>query len=83
MNSQAYGHIINPRTGYPADTAAGCTIITDQPSLADALSTAAFILGSDKGIDLIEAIPNTEGIIISNDGQTYMSSGFEKMLKYE
>lgn len=83
MNSQAYGHIINPRTGYPADTVAGCTIITDQPSLADALSTAAFILGSDKGIDLVEAIPNTEGIIISNDGQTYMSSGFEKMLKYE
>lgn len=81
VNDKTYGHIIDPHTGYPADAAAGCTVLTNKPSLADALSTAAFILGAEEGLNLLERIPDTEGIMISSDGQLFMSSGFGEILK--
>ncbi len=64
INGKEYGHIIDPRTGYPAEGTASSTIITTSPSLADALSTAVFILGHEEGAALIETIPETESFII-------------------
>ena len=77
INGKEYGHIINPRTGYPAEGTASSTIIANSPSLADALSTAVFILGPEKGIALIEEIPETEVYIIDSNGSRYISSRFE------
>lgn len=81
IKGKEYSHIIDPHTGYPAEGAASSTIITNSPSLADALSTAVFILGDKKGMALIEDIPETEGFIIGTDGSFYRSSGFEGLLK--
>lgn len=75
-----YGHIIDPRTGLPAEKTASCTIITDHPALADALSTAVFILGKEKGLALMKEFPRTEGIVIGTDGSRAMSPGFKKGL---
>lgn len=83
LDDKSYGHIIDPHSGYPADKAASCTIITDRPALADALSTAALILGANEGLKLLERIPDTEGIMVSSDGQLFMSSGFGEILKFE
>lgn len=83
LDDKSYGHIIDPHSGYPAEKAASCAIITDRPALADALSTASFTLGTDKGIELIEAVPETEGIMIGKDGKHFMSSGFKGIFKTE
>lgn len=51
-----YHHIIDPATGYPADSGvAGVTILTKDGFLSDALSTACFILGEEKGMALAES----------------------------
>ncbi|GAV19899.1 FAD:protein FMN transferase [Mariprofundus micogutta] len=42
-----YHHIINPATGHPATNSQSATIIADNATLADAWSTALFILGED------------------------------------
>lgn len=75
-----YSHLLDPRTGYPANLCESVTIISKETSLADALSTGIFVLGPVKGIELIEQLENVEGLIVDTSGTIYKSSGFEKYL---
>lgn len=57
-----YPHIINPITGWPAQDFASVTVITDNATHADALSTAVAIMGAEKGIAFLE-LQGIRGII--------------------
>ena len=57
-------HIVDPNTGYDNESLASVTIIAPEATSADALSTAVSVLGREKGLRLIEGIPNTEAILI-------------------
>jgi thiamine biosynthesis lipoprotein len=48
---------------------------------ADALSTAVFVLGIQKGLELIEQLENVEGIIIDTEGNIHKSSNFEEFIQ--
>lgn len=63
-DSVRYHHIIDPKTGYPANKSVSATISARTAMLADALATAVLILGPEKGIALINNLEETEGIII-------------------
>lgn len=80
MEGKRYSHLLDPRTGYPANLCESVTIISTETSLADALSTGIFILGPVKGIELIEQLENVEGLIVDTTGTIYKSSGFEKYI---
>ncbi|MBU1027200.1 MAG: FAD:protein FMN transferase [Candidatus Margulisbacteria bacterium] len=69
-------HIIDPRTGLPADKCQGVTLIGKNAAELDALSTAVFVLGTAEGMELISFLPEVEGIIVGASGQVYKSSGF-------
>lgn len=79
-NGKRFSHLINPLTGYPANECEAVTIIAKETLLADALSTGIFILGPEKGMELIERLDGVEGIIVDTSGTVYQSSGFEKYL---
>lgn len=65
---KTYGHIMNPKTGYPADSdLASATVITESSLVADALSTAIFILGEEKGNALASKFKDTQVILIKKD----------------
>jgi len=59
-DGKRYGHIINPKTGYPVETGAtkAFTVISESATEADALSTAIFVLGKDKKEELLSKFPN-------------------------
>jgi len=76
-----YHHILDPRTGMPANASQSATILSRDPILADALSTAVFILGAEKGMALIEATKGVEGVIIDKDGVVTVSSGLGDIYK--
>lgn len=65
IDGRRYGHIIDPRTGWPVSN--GCTqatVIADSCLQAGVLSTTAFVLGLKDGIDFIQWFPRAEGIIL-------------------
>lgn len=58
---KTYGHIINPKTGYPKiSDLFSVTVIADDSITADFLSTAIFLLGEEKGLALAKKFKNTE-----------------------
>jgi len=57
-------HILDPRAGISAQTVASATVVAPTAMLADALSTAAFVLGPDEGLRLLDRL-NLDGMIIS------------------
>lgn len=74
-----YHHIMDPSTGFPANKSIAVTIIIKDPTFADALSTAVFIMGPEKGMELIEELHDVEGLIIGVDGKKTISSGLKKI----
>lgn len=65
LEGKRYSHIINPKTGYPVNNGiVSVTIITDNATRADALSTAVFVLGKEKGLGLAKRMSNTDVRII-------------------
>lgn len=76
-----YHHIINPETGYPAIECMSVTIIGQSATQVDILATGVFVLGPEKGMELIESLKDVEGIIIDSQGKILLSSGLKGKLQ--
>lgn len=77
-----YHHIIDPATGYPSDSGVvSVTIISDSAIDGDALSTAVFILGHEKGMELVEELEGVDAVVITKDNTVYISSGANDMVE--
>lgn len=71
-----YNHIIDPDTLISADKHASVTVISQDGALADALSTALFIMDTDEGRALIDSIDDAEALWIAKDGGIMRTDGF-------
>lgn len=70
-----YHHILDVATGYPSKTGViSTTIISKNGIDGDALSTAAFTLGVEEGIKLIESIDGVDAIFVTEDRMVYTTS---------
>ena len=76
-----YHHIFNPKTGYPAEGVSGVTLIHPNPTAADAWNTALFVLGPEKGLEIVEKTPGMEAIMVTTSGEKLFSSGLKNALK--
>lgn len=71
-----YHHIMDPVTGYPAKSGLiSATIIANLSIDGDALATAVFVLGLEKGMELIESLTDTEGVFITENKEVYVTMG--------
>ncbi len=75
-----YHHILDPETGYPSKGLQSVTIINKSNAFADALATAVFVMGEEKGMKLIESLDDTEVMIIDERGRISYSTGFENYI---
>jgi len=73
--NKTFHHIINPKTGYSATELISVTVIADNAMDADALSTSVFVLGKEKGMQLIEK-EGVAGLIITKDKEIIKSKNF-------
>lgn len=76
-----YHHILNPATGYPADSGVrSVTILCDSGILSDALSTACFVLGVEEGMALAESY-GAEALFIDTEGNISMTDGMKQFFR--
>jgi thiamine biosynthesis lipoprotein len=83
IDGKRYSHIIDRTTGTSTEGLSSVTIIADTATNADALATAVSVMGSEKGLELVEKIPGTEAILITSQPEFKIikTSGAEKYIK--
>ncbi|WP_068786538.1 FAD:protein FMN transferase [Paenibacillus phocaensis] len=74
-----YHHILDPRTGVPAqNNLKSVTILADNATDADALSTFVYVMGLEEGLTYMEGLDDgTEGLFITKDNKIYVTSGLK------
>ncbi|WP_437674660.1 FAD:protein FMN transferase [Sorangium sp. So ce131] len=68
-----YHHIIDPRTGFPASESRSVTIWAKDALTADAVDDAVFILGPEKGLELVESIDDCGAVIVDRNNKVWVS----------
>ena len=74
-----YHHIIDPRTGKPAKGVISVTLIGDRGAVIDPLAKVPFILGPQKGLELVKKL-GAEAIIVDEQGTVFMTDGIKNLL---
>jgi thiamine biosynthesis lipoprotein len=80
-DGQRYHHIMDPQTGYPADSGlCSVTILSHNGLLSDALSTACFVLGPEEGLQLAQKM-EAEALLVTTDMEILMTDGMKRYFK--
>jgi thiamine biosynthesis lipoprotein len=70
QEGRRYHHILDPATGYPAQASVSATVWAATALEADILSTAVFVLGPERGLELVEELPGVEALVFfARDGR--------------
>lgn len=75
-------HLIDPRTGQPAETdAVSVTVVAHRAALAEVYAKAALILGVEAGRAFLNDVPEVEGLFIQPGGELIFTDGFSAYLR--
>lgn len=80
VDGELYHHIIDPDTLYPGSLWRAVTVVCPDSGLADALSTALFLLPMEEGQKLLDACEST-AMWVDAEGNMYYSTGFEELIR--
>lgn len=77
-DGKQYWHILDPRTGYPADSGIlSATIVGTDGALCDALSTATFVMGLESAEEYWRSREDFEMILVTDDNEIYLTEGLK------
>jgi thiamine biosynthesis lipoprotein len=79
-DGRRYHHILDPRTGYPAEGPRGVTLFAEDYAAINGLTVAIMVLGRDAGERLVRETPGAEGLIVDRRDAVWMSEGFRARL---
>jgi FAD:protein FMN transferase len=74
-----YHHLLDPISGFPASASQSVTVVAAEAMLADALATAAFIMGPADGLPFIESF-GAEGLVVDSAGLIHLSAGLRERI---
>lgn len=77
-----YHHILNPKTGFPAEGCQSVTILSKDGVTADGLATAVFVLGAEKGFVLCQNLEGVECLIVDGEGKTVRTPGLKDRISF-
>lgn len=79
-----YHHILDPRTGFPAQTDLLSATVVSRASLdADGFTTALVIMGADRALAFAESHPSLEAVLVTNEGDVLATSGIGSDIPFE
>ncbi len=80
-HGQPMHHLIDPRTGCPAQTdALSVSVVAERTLLAEVYAKVALIVGVEAGLDYLRRLPQVEGLIFTRTGAVRYTPGFEALL---
>jgi thiamine biosynthesis lipoprotein len=62
-----YNHILDPRTGYPANGIMSATVVTEDAAVADCISTILFVLEPEESLDLAKKMKGVDLFLVTAD----------------
>ena len=77
FDGKRYSHIIDPKTGYPAQGVVSVSVFAKQTEIADALATGIFVLGVDVGLNLVNQLKGIGCIIVDDKGEIHTSKNID------
>ena len=77
-DGKRYHHILDPKTGQSPTELMSVSVIGPDATQTDALSTTLFVLGLERGMQLIEQIPGYDAVFIRSDRQMFFSKGLQQ-----
>lgn len=80
-DGKRYHHILDPRTGFPAEGPHGVTLVSTDLEAVNGLSVVIMVLGKRAGIQRINSTAGLDGLIADRDGSIWMSPGFRARLR--
>jgi thiamine biosynthesis lipoprotein len=75
-----YGHILDPKNGFPTEACQSVSIVHKDCMTADGLATAVFVLGPEKGYVLCQKIDGANCFILRKDDTVILSPGLKNRL---
>ena len=86
IDGQRFHHLLDPKTGYPADTCRSVSIVAGKGIYADAFSTAVFVLGAERGMKLVQELGKElemEAVVIDKDGIIHTTPALKGKIEIE
>ena len=82
VDGKRYHHILDTETGFPVENGVGSvTIVAENSMDADALSTLIFVLGVERGLELVESLDGIEALLAGDGKKLFASSGMESIFR--
>lgn len=83
-DGKLYHHILDPRTGFPAETdLLSATIVAKSSLDADGYTTALIIMGTDRALAFAEEHPALEAVLVTTEGDVLATSGIGNEIPFE
>lgn len=78
-----YHHILDPSTLQPARACQSVSVIAKDGVWADGLDTGVFVMGPERGMELVERLPDVEAVIVDHAGNIHISSGLRHRIRFQ
>ncbi|HEY4877172.1 MAG TPA: DUF2271 domain-containing protein, partial [Puia sp.] len=79
INGHWYSHIVDPRTGQPADNIISATVVAPNATDAGALATAFNVMSTSESVQLASRFPGVEYLLITKNGERIASAGWHTL----
>jgi thiamine biosynthesis lipoprotein len=83
IGGRRYGHVIDPRSGWPREEPIAGVALAADGTTAEALSTALVVLGAEPGLGVVARTPGAEALVIDAAGARHASPGFDAATGFE
>lgn len=78
VEGKKYHHILDRRTGWPSESdLESVTLVCENSTQADALSTAAFVMGLEEGLEIISKVDDADAVFVAKDKKIYLTKGIK------
>ena len=83
IEGRRYGHVIDPRTGWPSQAPLAGVALAADGATAEALTKALIVLGAPEGLAVVARMPGAEALVIDAAGGRHESPGFRRATAFD